>query len=383
MRGLKKHLMLMLLLAVAMSLVSLPPARAGFSDRETSRCGMGAGTWEPVPAAKICGLCPDWGLAGACRWPVFIYGKGFREEAAASLAKGGLSLPAVKTWVLCSSAIYAVFDLRGAAEGAYDLRLDFSDGGKAVLYGGFRVVRWGNCSFNPTSSGADGGASPMSSQGGSGLGTEAWAKLTDAGSPGLLKLVAGNGSGAGITRAYAVAPGMLLEGAVAWNGEGRLEVRFDLRGAPRMRYDVVFLAAENQPLLLEGFITPADILPLKPSPAPAAQPGIDGKSGETSSAEEAGRPPKPSQEGSVSPTETSLGEGGADPGQGNLSGQKTPSGQPIPSQRQNPTGPENLSGQQAPPEHEIPSTQTEPCGDGDAGVESTAKGEAAPSEVKE
>lgn len=50
---------------------------------------------------------------GACRWPVFIYGKGLRAGVA-FLVKGDQALPALKTWVLNPTLAYAVFNLRTA-----------------------------------------------------------------------------------------------------------------------------------------------------------------------------------------------------------------------------------------------------------------------------
>jgi hypothetical protein len=135
----------LLVVAVALAARYLVPVRAHFSDTETVRGEISAGTWQTGPPVKICGVCPCWGLAGACRWPVFIYGEGFKGEATAKLVKGQVTLVASKTWVLNGFTAYAVFDLRSAGEGLYDVRLDFADGRSAVLGGGFRVLSCGAC----------------------------------------------------------------------------------------------------------------------------------------------------------------------------------------------------------------------------------------------
>lgn len=271
MRRFKAHLILLLLVAVTLLARYMVPVNAQFSDTEAVRCEMSAGTWQAGPAVKIYGLCPDWGLAGACRWPVFIYGKGFRGSVVARLIRGEHEIRAVKAWVLSSGMVYAIFDLREASAGAYDVRLDFHDGRAAVLYGGFTVVRWEGCvTMNGDMSGA-GSPAGRALPGCSGEGSAGWEKGVDAANPFFLRIAPKGTLKVGISKAYAVAPGLLLEGEIMRDGRGGVSVRFDLRDVPRVACDVVLLTPEDWPLLLEGFITPADVASVAPLPAPVPQ----------------------------------------------------------------------------------------------------------------
>ncbi|MBC7248605.1 MAG: hypothetical protein H5T73_12620 [Actinobacteria bacterium] len=265
------YIAVLLVAAVALTARYLVPVRAYFSDTETVRGDISAGTWETGPPVKICGVCPCWGLAGACRWPVFIYGEGFKGEATAKLVKGQVTLVASKTWVLNGFTAYAVFDLRSAGEGLYDVRLDFADGRSGVLGGAFRVLSCGACGYAAASMDSTGPAVyAYEANGVAGKGAydergewlEEGASLekgAEPGNRGSLALVARKGLKREVARAYAVAPGVLLEGRVM-RGKGRqVAVVFDLRGAPQRDYDVVLLDPGDWPLLLEGMITPADV----------------------------------------------------------------------------------------------------------------------------
>lgn len=324
----KIYLALLLLVAVALTVRYLVPVRAYFSDSDAVRGEFSTGTWEAGPPVKICSVCPCWGLAGACKWPVFIYGDGFAGEATAKLAKGTVTIVASKTWVLNRFTAYAVFDLRAAGEGLYDVRLDFADGRSAVLSGGFKVVSWGSCGYvgasatsatvmtsasfvdgpvalnmestapaaaqlvlvsgetpGGTSGGCSDGMYPAADAvdmryanraygpGGKGGGAgdvyderkawmeegASWQKGADTRARGSLVLAVAKGLKREVARAYAVAPGVLLEGRVEKGAGGRVSVVFDLSGAPPKDFDVVLLDPQDWPLLLEGMITPADV----------------------------------------------------------------------------------------------------------------------------
>jgi hypothetical protein len=200
---------------------------------------------------------------------LFIYGEGFSGQAEAKLVKGELVIPAVKTWVLGRSVAYAVFDLGTAGWGKYDVRLDFQGGGSAVLYGGFIILAWQSCGYCATREqpAGEGGAS-------------AWEKATGLGGPGTFALVARKSPGVGISKAYALAPGILLEGSVARDNKGRPVILFGLGGAPQSHYDVVLLTPGDLPILLEGIIAPEDVIRVKnAAPSPPAPPAVDSPTG--------------------------------------------------------------------------------------------------------
>ncbi len=247
------YLFLLMAAAAFLSARYLVPVNAQFSDTETVSCNITAGTWETETGLKICRVCPSWGIAGACRWPVFIHGEGFRAGAVASLARGEQTLPAVKTWVLRSNVAYAVIDLRGASAGVYDVRLRLPDGREAVLYGGFTVGSWLGCGPDYVAGGAGGG------------GGTCWQKHSGVGGPGTLGIAPAVAPAVGTARAYAVAPGVLIEGSVVRGGKGGFTVVFDLRGAPGKTFDVVLFTPQDYPLVLEGFITPADLQAAAPA----------------------------------------------------------------------------------------------------------------------
>lgn len=264
----KLYLFLILVSALGLTAHYLVPVSARFNDTETIRCSFTAGTWEAGPSARICKVCPDWGLAGACRWPLFIYGEGFSGRAQAKLVNGDLAIPAVKTLVLSRSMAYAVFNLQAASWGKYDVRLDFQGGGSAVLYGGFTVLAWQSCGYYATCEQTTGKE-----------GASAWEKAMGHGGPGAFALVARKRPGVGISSAYAVAPGILLKGTITMDEKGRPTILFDLGSAPQTRYDVVLLTPGDLPILLEGIIAPEDVIRVKntepPSPAPPAPPAVD------------------------------------------------------------------------------------------------------------
>lgn len=267
----KLYLFLILVSALGLAAHYLVPVSARFSDTETVRGSFAAGTWETGPSARICKVCPDWGLAGACRWPVFIYGEGFSTRAEAKLVNGELVIPAVKTWVLSRSVAYAVFDLGAAGWGKYDVRLDFQGGGSAVLYSGFTVLAWQSCGYYATREQTtdEGGAS-------------AWGKAMDLSGPGTVALVARKSLGLGVSKAYAVAPGIFLEGTIIRDDKGRPTILFDIGGSPQAWYDVVLLTPGDLPILLEGIISLEDVIRVRntapPSPAP---PAVDAPTGAT------------------------------------------------------------------------------------------------------
>lgn len=245
----KRKLFLILLITYAFFLSAryLVPVNAQFSDTETVSCNITAGTWETETRLKISSICPSWGLAGACRWPALIYGKDFKGGAEAFLAKGDQALRAVKTWVISPSLVYAVFDLRCAPAGVYDVCLRFPDGRTAVLSRGFTVEVRANCGLYALMDEGDGKRDT------------GWQKLPGAGGQGFLGIATSKAIAVDAAKAYAVAPGKLIEGSVAKDGRGGFTVFFDLRGAHETTFDVVLLSSQGYSLLLEGFITPADI----------------------------------------------------------------------------------------------------------------------------
>lgn len=224
-----------------------PPASAGGGGGAPSgrpAAGSPGGAWS---------VFPSWGAAGACRWPVIVRGGGIPGGARASLEAGGAAVNAVKTWT-CGSALYAVFDLRGAAAGDYRLVAQ-SGGGKSDL--GTFSVKAAAC--------ASGGTTeyPSAENG------IAWEKGTDSERPGYLQVTLKQGLMRSVSRAYAVAPGVLLEGRVVLNPYGQAALSFNLVNAPQSRYDLVLSCAADWPILIEGVISPEDVVTVQSMP-PAA-----------------------------------------------------------------------------------------------------------------
>lgn len=136
----RSFLLVLFAIALAVSGGRLVPAVARFADTEKCPSRIAAGTWETCPAPIIRCVFPSWGRAGACRWPVFIHGENFVGGASVALERGDRRLVALRAWLLSRNLVYAVFDLRGAEAGAYDVCLQWPDGRRAVLPGGFRVM---------------------------------------------------------------------------------------------------------------------------------------------------------------------------------------------------------------------------------------------------
>jgi hypothetical protein len=288
MKRLKLSLSLLALFVMALAVHFMIPVNAYFYDTETVSCRISAGTWETGSSVRICKVCPDWGKAGACRWPVFIHGEGFYRGARAALALGDFRVEALKNWFLGEKSVYAVFDLRGARVGIYDVLLYWPDGRRAVFPGGFRVVAGCSSSLagtvfsaagegalagdraltGPTGSGPspDGGAergdpaaesgksSPATGEGalvGSSSGALLWLAQVGGSCPGSLRLVSSRPLGCGVARACAVAPGLYVEGVVTTRPNGTVALSFDLGTPIPDELEVVLFTPLGEPLFIE------------------------------------------------------------------------------------------------------------------------------------
>ncbi len=131
----------LLLLGILFAAWGPSPTYSLMSDREVSAGNsFTAGTWgPPPPTASICDVCPDWGPTGACRWAVFVHGEHLSSATAATLTLGAETVPAIKTWPICDDTVYCVFDLRGAPVGDYDITVQTTKYGSAVLEKGFTI----------------------------------------------------------------------------------------------------------------------------------------------------------------------------------------------------------------------------------------------------
>lgn len=128
----------LLLLGILFAAWGPSPTYSFMSDTEISAGNsFTAGTWI---SAEMCDVCPYWGPSGAYRWAVFVHGERLYSATAATLTLGSEVIPAVKVWPISDDTVFCVFDLRGAPAGAYDISLQTTKYGTAVLPQGFTVV---------------------------------------------------------------------------------------------------------------------------------------------------------------------------------------------------------------------------------------------------
>jgi hypothetical protein len=238
-------IVLLVVLAFALCVANMGPTASYFSDIETVEGRFTTSGWcEPI---KICFLCPCWGISGACKWAVFIYGQGFRGEAAVQLIKGDKNINAEKSWVICDSVIFAVFDLRDAKKGWYDLRVELDNGCEGVLNRGFHVMKWWYGCIPNSSRGYPGGEENVTLE-----------KELDEKEPEKMLITLRGELPKLISSTFLVSPGCLIKGRVVEKGRRSLRLEFNLHDTPEAHYDLVVVTFTGWKLLFERAITPED-----------------------------------------------------------------------------------------------------------------------------
>jgi len=237
--------LLMLLLAFAACMAGLASTSAYFSDTETGSVRISVGEWgEPL---KICCVCPCWGISGACKWAVFIHGEGFTGDAAVKLVKGDEVIEASKSCVVSDNKIFAVFDLRGAAGGYYDVRVELDNGNTGELENGFLVISWIYCMrghFNDYPGGED---------------RLAIEKEYRAENPRDLRVTLRGDLSRPIYHTYLVSAGYLLEGRVIDKKKSEIVLAFNLEGAPPAGLDLLLTTSAGWMLFFEEAVKTGEI----------------------------------------------------------------------------------------------------------------------------
>ncbi|MBN2026832.1 MAG: hypothetical protein JW854_08755 [Actinobacteria bacterium] len=250
----------LIVIAVAVCVVNIKLTDAYFSDTESATLNISAGEWEPQP--HICCICPDWGPCSACCWAVFIHGEGFGRLESVKLARNGDAKEAKKAWLINSSLIYAVFDLRGSASGSYDVIVEAYNG-EAVLEDGFRVV--GFCCRMPLA-----GRDSCEGENGLSLGKS----LEAGGSRRLMMTIIGD-LPPHITSVCLVAPGYMQDGEILVKESSTITLAFDTATIPEDDCDLILTTREGWHVLLEKAVvhheirSPVMILSVEPAFSPA------------------------------------------------------------------------------------------------------------------
>lgn len=251
---------LLLIIAVAACAANIAPTESYFSDTEPVKGHLSAGEWGCQPRIRC--ICPDWGVCGACSWAVFIHGDNLGKPEAVQLVRGSRIIRAKKAWFINSSCIYAVFDLRGAETGYYDV-LVVMENGEAILEDGFQVVAW--CCRAPLSSRSfPAGEDRLSLE-----------KKVEGGKSHRVTMTVRGEMLEQVSSVCLVAPGYMQHGDILDRRKKKLSLAFDADTIPLEDFDLVLTTGDGWNLLLEKAITikdlrpPVRILQLQPTKAPA------------------------------------------------------------------------------------------------------------------
>lgn len=238
----KAVMALLLTLFLYAGVSGFKPTLSMLSDQETASLTIAMGEWDCN--LGISRVYPDWGPCESQAWPVFVYGKGFGGPCSVELASQGEVVQAEKAVACNETIILAVFDMRGAAAADYDVRV-MAENGTAVLERGFRL---GSAVWNPTCLLQDTAAES---------GRVLDVRVTSHGSDTVHLVIEGLRPEAA-TRAFLVAFGQIVEGAVHALEAGALSLDFDMAGTPLAEYDLVVTTAEGFNLIVENAVGPAD-----------------------------------------------------------------------------------------------------------------------------
>jgi hypothetical protein len=253
-------LLLLLVVSITLLVASMIPTTAYFSDTEGAGGAISVGKWGCPP--HIDRICPDWGIRGACSWAVFIKGKNFGMVESARLVGDTGIMQAKKVWRINGSLIYAVFDLREAEKGWYDVCVGM-DNGEATLEDGFQVIGW--CRCVPT-------GSREYPAGEDRLNLE---KRADEEEKGHMTITVSGQMPEDIESVCVVGPGFMEEGYILDRKPGELALGFDGGDSLPAECDLILTTDEGWNLLLERAINDGDLLPstgvlsLYPDRAPA------------------------------------------------------------------------------------------------------------------
>jgi len=254
---------LLIIFTFAVCVSNIGPTASYFTDTETVEGHFATSGWcEPI---KICFVCPCWGVSGAFRWAVFVHGRGFQGEAAVQLVKDDESIESIKSWVINDSLIYAVFDLRDAGKGWYDVRVILANGCEGILNHGFLVMGWFGCLCG-CSKEYPGGEDRL-----------ALDKELDKGDPERMLITLRGDMPAIINSPVLVSRDRLISGKIIERGRKKVLLEFQLHGAPLVEYDLLLVSIAGWRLLFEGAVSPKDrykpvsVISIQPESAPCGR----------------------------------------------------------------------------------------------------------------
>jgi hypothetical protein len=205
-------------------LVKNKPALSMLSDTESISIGFAMVGDERAP--RISAIEPDQVFCGGYSIPIFIRGENFIEPVAVELIEGNKPTQAYRSYIIDSSTIFALFDLREAEAELYDMRVNTKNG-KSIIKDALLLNKWLR-------------AVPITPEYLTTWGDDiSLEKRVDAQNHDMVSLRISGALPEAISKAYLVTTGSLIQSSTIDNYDGTVSIYFNMNGEPLAEYDLV------------------------------------------------------------------------------------------------------------------------------------------------